>query len=134
MGKSDKIEAFILELIKQEEDEWTKIQRNELASIFNCVPSQINYVIETRFNPDRGYMVETRRGGGGYVIIRRIKDGGEVRDAISQLDGDNMLLRLYNSNAITNREARMLSAVIKCADNDNARARILKTALNELTD
>ena len=63
MGISDKIEAFILELMKQEQEDWLKIQRNELAQIFGCVPSQINYVISTRFNPERGYMVESKRGG-----------------------------------------------------------------------
>ena len=66
MGISDKIESFILELLK-EDDDWLEIGRNELASVFNCVPSQINYVISTRFNQDRGYIVESRRGGGGYL-------------------------------------------------------------------
>ena len=70
MGMSDRIEAFILELLK-EDDEWLEIGRNELASVFNCVPSQINYVISTRFGPDRGYIVESRRGGGGYLRIKR---------------------------------------------------------------
>ena len=69
MGMSDRIEAFILELLK-EDDEWLEIGRNELASVFNCVPSQINYVISTRFGPDRGYIVESRRGGGGYLRIK----------------------------------------------------------------
>lgn len=70
MGMSDRIEAFILELLK-EDDEWLEIGRNELASVFNCVPSQINYVISTRFGPDRGYIVESRRGGGGCLRIKR---------------------------------------------------------------
>ena len=64
MGMSDKIEAFINELLKDDTDEWLELKRNELASIFGCVPSQINYVISTRFNPDHGYIVESRRGGG----------------------------------------------------------------------
>ena len=51
MGMSDKIEAFINELLKDDTDEWLELKRNELASIFGCVPSQINYVISTRFNP-----------------------------------------------------------------------------------
>ena len=71
MGMSDRIESFILELLK-EDDDWLEIGRNELASVFNCVPSQINYVISTRFNQDRGYIVESRRGGGGYLRIKRI--------------------------------------------------------------
>lgn len=71
MGMSDKIESFILELLK-EDDDWLELGRNELASVFNCVPSQINYVISTRFNQDRGYIVESKRGGGGYLKIKRI--------------------------------------------------------------
>ena len=71
MGMSDRIESFILELLK-DSDDWLEIGRNELASVFNCVPSQINYVISTRFNSDKGYIVESRRGGGGYLKIKRI--------------------------------------------------------------
>ena len=62
MRMSDVIEEFIKELLK-EEDEYIEIQRNELAEKFNCVPSQINYVIQTRFKPSQGYHVESRRGG-----------------------------------------------------------------------
>ena len=76
MGISDKIESFILELLKGN-DEWLEIGRNELASVFNRVPSQINYVISTRFNSDSGYIVESRRGGGGYLRIKRIEPDDE---------------------------------------------------------
>ena len=62
MRMSDLIEDFIKELLKNEE-EWIEIQRNELAEQFNCVPSQINYVISTRFRPSQGYYVESKRGG-----------------------------------------------------------------------
>ena len=62
MRMSDVIEEFIKELLK-EEDEYVEIQRNELAEQFNCVPSQINYVIQTRFKPSQGYYVESKRGG-----------------------------------------------------------------------
>ena len=65
MAMSDRIEAFITELLKEEMSDGIELGRNELASIFNCVPSQINYVISTRFNPEKGYIVESRRGGGG---------------------------------------------------------------------
>lgn len=71
MGISDKIEAFICQLIK-DDDGWVELGRNELAGIFNCVPSQINYVMRTRFTPERGYVTESRRGGGGYIKIRRV--------------------------------------------------------------
>ncbi|MBQ7985636.1 MAG: CtsR family transcriptional regulator, partial [Clostridia bacterium] len=64
MGISDRIESFIIELMK-DEAEYAEFGRNELAQIFGCVPSQINYVISTRFNPEKGYTVESQRGGGG---------------------------------------------------------------------
>ena len=81
MGISDKIEAFINELMK-DDDDWVELKRNELASIFRCVPSQINYVISTRFSPERGYVVESRRGGGGYLRIRRAETDSPVRTVI----------------------------------------------------
>ena len=62
MRISDMIEDFIKELFT-EEDEYIEIQRNDLAEQFNCVPSQINYVIATRFKPSQGYYVESKRGG-----------------------------------------------------------------------
>ena len=71
MRMSDMIEEFIKELFS-EEDSIVEIQRNDLAQQFNCVPSQINYVIQTRFKPSQGYYVESRRGGGGNIKIRKI--------------------------------------------------------------
>ena len=68
---SDIIETFIKQMISDTNGA-IEIQRNELANQFNCVPSQINYVISTRFTTDRGYYVESRRGGGGHVRIKRI--------------------------------------------------------------
>lgn len=71
MGISDLIAGFINDTLQ--EDGTAELQRSELASRFNCVPSQINYVISTRFSPERGYIVESRRGGGGYIRIRRVR-------------------------------------------------------------
>ena len=71
MRMSDMIEEFIKDLFS-EEDSIVEIQRNDLAQQFNCVPSQINYVIATRFKPSQGYYVESRRGGGGNIKIRKI--------------------------------------------------------------
>ena len=70
MRISDVIENFIKEMLT--EDNSAIIQRNDLAEHFNCVPSQINYVISTRFTPMQGYYVESQRGGGGYIKINRI--------------------------------------------------------------
>lgn len=71
MKISDSIESFIRELLDAQSS--VELKRNELASYFNCVPSQINYVIQTRFTTERGFLVESRRGGGGYVKITRVE-------------------------------------------------------------
>ena len=69
---SDSIELYLLQLLEQSSGA-IEIQRNELADRFRCVPSQINYVLATRFSPERGFLIESRRGGGGYVRILRMK-------------------------------------------------------------
>lgn len=89
MGMSDKIEAFITELLKDDTNEWLELRRNELANIFGCVPSQINYVISTRFNPERGYIVESRRGGGGYLRIKQISYN-ELVSQVIELVGNSL--------------------------------------------
>ena len=72
MRVSDIIEEFIKELF--DEDDEIEIQRNDLAQKFNCVPSQINYVISTRFKPSQGYYVESTRGGGGHITIKKVNN------------------------------------------------------------
>lgn len=72
MRMSDAIAAYILHRMETQEDGCVELQRNELASEIGCVPSQINYVLGSRFTPEQGYVVESRRGGGGYIRIRRI--------------------------------------------------------------
>ena len=71
MGMSDIIAGFIQETLS-EMNGCAEIQRSELANRFKCVPSQINYVISTRFSPEHGYIVESRRGGGGFIRITRV--------------------------------------------------------------
>ncbi len=142
MGMSDKIEAFILELMKQEQDEWLKIQRNELAQIFGCVPSQINYVISTRFNPEKGYMVESRRGGGGCVRIRRIPQSGltavYIGNEIDERDTFMLVSELARTQSITSREADIIKAalsdraLISVSDKKRTRADILKNILQTI--
>ena len=68
---SDSIEDFIKTLMEDETHE-IELRRNELAEHFQCAPSQINYVLATRFTPDHGYVIESRRGGGGYIRIVRL--------------------------------------------------------------
>ncbi|MCD8390492.1 MAG: CtsR family transcriptional regulator [Firmicutes bacterium] len=149
MGISDRIESFITELMKAEdEDAWVELRRNELASIFNCVPSQINYVIATRFSPDNGYIVESKRGGGGYLRIRRIDTGGEnpiytamrlISDRIDFPTAKNHIKALLSANAIDERTADVLAAAVSDnalaiaqPDKDRLRASILKNALAAL--
>ncbi len=72
MRISDEVARYIMELLEQSHGE-IQIKRNELANIMGCVPSQINYVITSRFTPEHGYQVESRRGGGGYIKITCIK-------------------------------------------------------------
>ena len=144
MGMSDKIEAFIMELLKDDAD-FAEFGRNELADIFGCVPSQINYVISTRFSPERGYSVESRRGGGGYIKIQRINHKG-VGDLIGRVgkscdfESAKVIVNyLYKQNEISEQAARMLLAAV--SDNsiaisnparDMIRANILKNALCKL--
>lgn len=82
---SDHIESFIKELLMEDEG-MAELQRNELAQKFHCAPSQINYVLTTRFSPNRGYVIQSRRGGGGYIrVIQLDMDEGEyVLDLVKQ--------------------------------------------------
>ena len=73
MRISDEIAAYILHIMDEAEDGIALLRRNELAETLGCVPSQINYVLTSRFSPEQGYVVESRRGGGGYVRIQRVK-------------------------------------------------------------
>lgn len=141
MGISDRIEAFILELMKQEQDDWLKIQRNELAQIFGCVPSQINYVISTRFSPEKGYIVESRRGGGGWVKIKRINGNGEevgtlhIASQITESEAFGCISELLSEGRIDNVQARLMCAALKddvlgeSDSRDRVRAAVLKSML-----
>ena len=72
MRMSDIITARIIELLDESEENMAEIQRNELAALLGCVPSQINYVLSSRFTPEQGYMIESKRGGGGFIRITRV--------------------------------------------------------------
>ena len=70
---SDSITAYILQRMEQADSGVAELKRNELAEKLGCVPSQINYVLTSRFTPERGYIVESRRGGGGYIRVYRVQ-------------------------------------------------------------
>jgi len=145
MGISDVIAGFINEML-QETDGTAELQRAELASRFNCVPSQINYVIATRFSPERGYIVESRRGGGGYIRIRRVQSDprqlvmhtvNTVGDAVDLATAAALVANILDAGAIDAMSAKlMLTAVgnpalrpILPQHRDTVRASILKQML-----
>ncbi len=117
---SDVIEQMLMELLA-EGDGIAKIQRNILASRLNCVPSQINYVIQTRFTPERGYSIESRRGGGGGVkIVRVAPDSNYLMHVIntvgSEMDYDTAKVftqNLADYEFITQREAKIILGALK---------------------
>ncbi len=121
MGISDMIADFINELLA--EDSTAEVQRSELANRFNCVPSQINYVISTRFSPERGYAVESRRGGGGYIRIRRV-------------EADPKMLLMHTVNAVGDRldihtAAALLSNCVSAGVLQEGAARLMLSALSD---
>ena len=90
MRMSDLVAQYILDML-EEQNGSAEIKRNELAGDLGCVPSQINYVITSRFTPEQGYIVESRRGGGGYLRISRVKmDRGTAGMHIVNSVGDNL--------------------------------------------
>lgn len=121
MGISDTIAEFINEMLK--EDSTAELQRADLASRFGCVPSQINYVISTRFSPERGYIVESRRGGGGYIRIRRV-----------QMDPKQLMMHTLNAigNEIDFRSAQaLLSNAVSSGAMSEAAARLMLSAISD---
>ena len=120
MGISDVIAGFIGEML-DELGGSAEMQRADLANKFNCVPSQINYVISTRFSPERGYIVESRRGGGGYIRITRVETEPEmlimhtvnaVGESIDLGTATALTANLRRSGAIDDTEARLILSAI----------------------
>jgi len=139
LGLSDRIEAFINELMRND-DSFAEFGRNELADIFGCVPSQINYVISTRFSPQKGYSVESRRGGGGYIRISRInmEDAEKIGKSCDFKTAQTVVNQLFSGNKISEQTARaILTAVsdttLEGTDKkDELRAKILKSIIINL--
>ena len=121
MRLSDSIEQFIKELLNQESTE-VELKRNELAEYFGCAPSQINYVLATRFSPDHGYLTESRRGGGGYIrIVRVVQSGSQrlmylVNDRIGDSLGEDECMRLISQlkeqMIVTADEAALMASAV----------------------
>ena len=79
---SDGIAEFLNNMIEEKTSKEIIIQRNDLADKFNCAPSQINYVLTTRFSHEKGYIIESRRGGGGYIVIKKISNDNNEKIAM----------------------------------------------------
>ncbi len=143
-GISNIIERFIKEMLENTEDGIIEIGRNDLAQQFGCAPSQINYVLTTRFNNDRGYVVESRRGGGGYIRIFKVQTSfdKELKRILNESIGDSITLNkaydlihaLYEREAITLNEKRIMQSTLSdralnrvaYEDRNKLRADILK--------
>ncbi len=148
MRMSDIIEEFIKEMFTDED--FIEIRRNDLAEHFNCVPSQINYVIATRFKPSQGYYVESKRGGGGHIKIKKINITksnylmhaiNSIEDKITSQEVDIFISNFLSSNIISKIEAKLLK--VATSDNvltvpqdikDTLRAKIFKNMLVNLVE
>ena len=144
-----RISDIIAEYIKSEmTDNGLEIRRSDLANKFGCVPSQINYVISTRFTAENGFIVESQRGGGGYIRIRRLKlDKNSylmnlihsVGDAIKQQEAYHYIGALSDNDIISRREAELMISALSDITlapageiRDLVRANILKNMLIKL--
>ena len=122
MTLATQIEYYITRLLALSADNSVELSRADLAQMFMCVPSQINYVLNTRFNTEAGYYIETRRGGSGYVrIIQTRLDGGAdlarllaaAKDKpFSRQAAENLLTRLFSEAIISEREQAILKAML----------------------
>ena len=146
MGISDLIVSFLQQSLDEAENGVLEIQRSDLAQRFNCVPSQINYVMSTRFSPEHGYIVESRRGGNGYIRITRVQVDRQtllmhvintLGDQVDLPSARAILSNLVQSGALERKVGQMmLSAVgdkalgrVPRQIRDAVRADILKQAL-----
>ncbi|NPC90805.1 CtsR family transcriptional regulator [Bacillus sp. WMMC1349] len=151
MGKniSDIIEQYLKQVLEKNGKEILEIKRSEVANKFQCVPSQINYVINTRFTSERGYIVESKRGGGGYIRIIKIKMNDkidlinniidQIYTRLSQAASDDIILRLLENGIVTKSEAKLMVSVmdrsvlyIDLPERDELRARMMKAMLTSL--
>lgn len=150
MRLSDAIEQFIKTMLVEEAQE-IELKRNELAEYFGCAPSQINYVLSTRFTPDHGYIIESRRGGGGCIRIFRMEQNTadqllyvmneRIGDAIDEHSASHLIAQLMDRGFVTGNEARLMHSALSAqalslpvtTNMKNAlRAKILRSMLLEV--
>lgn len=147
MRLSDSIETFIKALLAEDEQS-VELKRNELAEYFGCAPSQINYVLATRFTLDDGYVIESRRGGGGYIRIVRVMGSDQqqlmylinerIGQSITEAEAVRLIGQLVERKIITSSEGDIMRAAVSSAAlaipvpdamKDALRARSLKSML-----
>ncbi|KLU61499.1 transcriptional regulator CtsR [Peptococcaceae bacterium CEB3] len=146
---ADRIEQYIKEAMARAEEGYVVLQRGILAEAFACAPSQINYVLDTRFTVERGYLVESRRGGGGYLRIVRLEVAADgllhevmgqlIGDSVSQERANSLLARLYDEEILTAREAAIIKSVLsrealggRGPEENTLRARLMKRIITTL--
>jgi transcriptional regulator CtsR len=146
---SDVIEQYLKQVLDISKEKAIEIKRSEVADKFQCVPSQINYVINTRFTLERGYLVESKRGGGGYIRIVKVKTHDRthlidqiielINHQVSQTNAEDIILRLVEENIISNREAKIMLSVmdrsvlfLNLPERDELRSRLLVSMLSTL--
>jgi transcriptional regulator CtsR len=109
---ADRIEEYLKVLIARNEDKQIEIQRAELAETFNCVPSQVTYVIATRFTQKHGYFSESRRGGSGFVRISRFEEGYYLNAIREEKELSDLLDKLLENRLINAREKELLDFIL----------------------
>lgn len=119
---ADRIEQYLKRILEQTDEGFVVLQRGSLADVFSCAPSQINYVLTTRFTAERGYLVESRRGGGGYLRIVRLglDPEGKFQRLMGELIGEDLsqerayhlLTRLEEDKIFTKRESILIKSIL----------------------
>ena len=148
MRRSDVIAAYILNRIEEADGGVAELQRNLLAEEIGCVPSQINYVLTSRFTPEQGFIVESRRGGGGYIRIHRVQTPSPLSQLVRQLpdtldsaSAQNLLQNLLYRELIQPDTARLLAVALSDRSykdvpperRDKLRATMMKQLLTALS-
>lgn len=128
---ADAIEEFIIRELLQDSEDSLLVQRNELAERLSCAPSQISYVLSTRFTPERGYMVESRRGSGGFVRIVRVVPQQEKPKR--ELEAAELVQHLAAQRLITQRERKLLEYMLEIIDaSEQKKRKVLQQAMMRL--
>lgn len=131
---ADAIENFIIRQLLEDSEDAVLVQRNELADKLSCAPSQISYVLSTRFTPERGFMVESRRGSGGFVRIVRVMPH-QLQAESSEPTVLDLIEHWAGNRLISRREKALLQYMMEILDADEQRKRaVLETAISKMTE